>query len=147
MPKMKQVNQTLIIKALKNQAKGKKTLIWVYARGHSVKRDNMLELLVANQNKRKSFPWEKALRGLQSVPGTFVHGLFDCQQLEANDSTTAKKAVLLTNNGCQKMNYLLISACPGYTTLVDDYFIRLKQQANADGSVFLPHAFTASKLP
>ena len=58
------MNEKLIIKALKNQAKEKRTMIWVYAKGNSVKVDNMLELMVANPNKKKSYPLEKALRGL-----------------------------------------------------------------------------------
>ena len=64
MPKLKHMNEQLIIKALKNVAKEKKTVIWLYARGNAVKVDNMLELMVANPNKKKSYPLEKALRGL-----------------------------------------------------------------------------------
>ena len=86
-------------------------LIWVYAKGVSVKVDNMLELLVANPNKKKSFPLEKALRSLQSIPKTFVSGLFDCQLSGSNDSTTAKNAVLLSNNGGHKNSCMMISAC------------------------------------
>ena len=127
MPKLKHLNEKLIIKALKNHQKDNEMLIWVYAKGVSVKVDNMLELMVANPNNKKSFPLEKALRGLQSIPKTFVSGLFDCQLSGSNDSTTAKNAVLLSNNGGHKNSCMMISACQGNHTLVDSYFERLKQ--------------------
>ena len=112
MPKLKHLNEKLIIKALKNHQKDKEMLIWVYAKGVSVKVDNMLELMVANPNNKKSFPLEKALRGLQSIPKTFVSGLFDCQPYGANDCSTAKNAVLLSNNGGgHKNSCMMISAC------------------------------------
>ena len=69
-------------------------LIWVYAKGVSVKMDNMLGFLIRNP-KKKSFLHEKNLQGLQSVLKTFVSGLFDCQPSDSDDIITAKNAVLL----------------------------------------------------
>ena len=103
----------------------------MYAKGVSVKIDNKLELRVANSDNKKSFPLEKALRGLAKVPNTVVMGLFDCKPSSepANENTTAKNAILLGNNGGKQMNCMIVSRTPSApvnTCLIDSYFGRLK---------------------
>ena len=125
-----------------SQDEDTRTLIWVYAKGISVKIDNKLELRVANSENKKSFPLEKALRGLAKAPNTFVMGLFDCKPSSepVSDTMTAKNAVLLKNNGGKQMNCMIVSGTQTNTCLIDDYFNKLKSMAGADGSVLLPHA-------
>ena len=41
---------------------------------------------------------------------------------------------------------MIISACQGNNTLVEDYFEKLKQHSNADGSVILDQAFQGLPL-
>ena len=55
--------------ALTNSVEGIKTLVFVSAKANGVKIDNMWEIL---NDKMKSFPIEKVLRGLSKVADTYV---------------------------------------------------------------------------
>ena len=144
--KLKTALNQLIVRVLNKRAKGEKTLIWIYAKGSSVKVDNMHEMLVEKENVSKSFPLEKVVRGLATAVDAYVVALYDLEE-------TAPQAVMAGAQSNQiksvkGINWLsgypnqmeLIQACraPNTQSLLTDFFQDFKTTCALDGTICIP---------